>query len=151
MNSFFNNHKNKIALASLSLALASCKAPMATKIQDRVKETLPQNFENQAVSENNSGITPWKQFFTDPNLVNLIDEALKNNQELMITLQQIEIAKSDVMYKNGKLSPTVAARLGAGIEKVGRYTSTGAGDASTDITDGKEVPENLTNFESGGR
>lgn len=148
MNSFFNNHKNKIALAALSLALASCKAPMATKIQDRVKETLPQNFENQAVSENNSGITPWKQFFTDPNLVNLIDEALKNNQELMITLQQIEIAKSDVMYKNGKLSPTVAARLGAGIEKVGRYTSTGAGDAS-DITDGKEVPENLTNFEGG--
>jgi outer membrane protein TolC len=79
-----------------------------------------------------------KQFFTDPNLVNLIDEALKNNQELMITLQQIEIAKSDVMYKNGKLSPTVAARLGAGIEKVGRYTSTGAGDASTIQ---KEVPE----------
>jgi hypothetical protein len=33
MNSFFNNHKNKIALAALSLALASCKAPMATKFR----------------------------------------------------------------------------------------------------------------------
>ncbi len=141
--------KNIIGVASISLILIGCKAPMATKIQDQVKETIPQNFENQTTSENNSGITPWKQFFTDPNLVNLIDEALKNNQELMITLQEIEIAKSDVMYKNGKLSPTVAARLGAGIEKVGRYTSTGAGDASTEITDGKEVPENLGNFEGG--
>ncbi len=113
MTKLFHNHKNIVATAFISLALIGCKAPMATKIQDRVKETIPQNFENQTASENNSGITPWKEFFTDPNLVNLIDEALKNNQELMITLQQIEIAKSDVMYKNGKLSPTVAARLGA--------------------------------------
>ena len=149
MTKLFHNHKNIVATAFISLVLIGCKAPMATKIQDRVKETIPQNFENQTASENNSGITPWKEFFTDPNLVKLIDEALKNNQELMITLQQIEIAKSDVMYKNGKLSPTVAAKLGAGIEKVGRYTSTGAGDASTEITDGKEVPENLGNFEGG--
>ncbi len=149
MNQFFLNHKNKIAVVAAALALASCKAPMATKIQDQVKETLPQSFANQNNTGNNSGITPWKEFFTDPNLVKLIDEALKNNQDLLITLQQIEIAKSDVLYKNGKLSPTVAARLGAGIEKVGRYTSTGAGDASTDIEPGKEVPENLGNFEGG--
>ena len=146
---FMARPKNIIAVASISLMLIGCKAPMATQIQDQVKETIPQNFGNQTTAGNNSGITPWKQFFTDPNLVSLIDEALKNNQELLITLQEIEIAKSDVMYKNGKLSPTVAAKLGAGVEKVGRYTSTGAGDASTEITDGKEVPENLGNFEGG--
>ncbi|MGL6038813.1 MAG: TolC family protein, partial [Soonwooa sp.] len=133
--------KNKIVLSlGAALLLASCKAPMATKVQDRVKDTLPTTFggdQNNTGVENNSGITPWKQFFTDPNLVSLIEEALKNNQELMITLQQIEIAKSDVLYKNGKLKPTVSAGVGAGVEKVGRYTSTGAGDASTDITDGK--------------
>jgi len=142
---------NKIIFATvILLILTGCKAPMATKIQDKVKENIPQNFDNQQdASGNNSGITPWKQFFTDPNLVNLIDEALKNNQELMITLQEIEIAKSNVLYQKGKLSPTVSAKLGAGVEKVGRYTSTGAGDASTDITDGKEVPENLGNFEAG--
>ncbi|MPT30429.1 MAG: TolC family protein, partial [Chryseobacterium sp.] len=50
-------NKNIIAGAFVSLALIGCKAPMATKIQDRVKETIPQNFENQNVSENNSGIT----------------------------------------------------------------------------------------------
>lgn len=142
--------KKIIGIAFVSLALIGCKAPMATKIQDNVKETLPQNFDSQQnVSENNSGITPWKQFFTDPNLVNLIDEALKNNQELMITLQEIEIAKSDVLYKNGKLKPTVSAKLSAGVSKAGRYTSEGAGDASTDMEPGKEIPDPLGNFEGG--
>ena len=141
--------KNIWVIASVSLILIGCKAPMATKIQDRVKETLPQSFENQTASENNSGITPWKQFFTDPNLVNLIDEALKNNQDLLITLQQIEIAKSDVIYKNGRLSPTVAAKLGAGVSKAGRYTSEGAGDATTEIKSGKDMPDPLGNFEGG--
>ncbi len=155
MKNMKNIIKNKIVLSlGAALLLASCKAPMATKVQDRVKDTLPTTFggdQNNANAENNSGITPWKQFFIDPNLVSLIEEALKNNQELMITLQQIEIAKSDVLYKNGKLKPTVSAGVGAGVEKVGRYTSTGAGDASTNITDGKEVPENLMNFEAGLR
>lgn len=144
------NNRIIITVLGVSLALASCKAPLATQTQDKLKENLPQNFnQTEAVTENNSGITPWKQFFTDPNLVSLIDEALKNNQELLITLQQIEIAKSDVLYKTGKLKPTVSAGIGAGVEKVGRYTSTGAGDASTDITEGKGVPENLGNFEAG--
>lgn len=143
-------NKNIIRTAVISLALMGCKAPMATKIQDDVKENLPQNFENQQnSSENNSGITPWKQFFTDPNLVSLIETALKNNQELLITLQEIEIAKSNVMYKNGKLNPTVAAKLGAGVSKAGRYTSEGAGDASTDIKPGQEMPDPLGNFEGG--
>lgn len=142
-------NKNIIVTAFISLILIGCKAPMATTIQDQVKETISQNFDNQTTSENNSGITPWKEFFTDPNLVKLIDEALKNNQELLITLQQIEIAKSDVMYKNGKLSPTVAAKLGAGANKAGRYTSEGAGDATTEIEPGREMPDPLGNFEGG--
>jgi len=143
--------KSIITTIALSLVLASCKAPMATVIKDEVKETLPQNFnqEEQQDANSNSGMTPWRQFFTDPNLVSLIETALKNNQELLITLQEIEIAKSNVLYKKGKLSPTVAAKLGAGVDKAGRYTSEGAGDATTEIEPGKEMPDPLGNFEGG--
>ena len=86
--------KNILCLATLAL-VASCKAPMATVIQDQVKTDLPAQFEKEANTENtqNSGITPWRQFFTDSDLTNLIEIALKNNQELLITLQKIEIAK----------------------------------------------------------
>ncbi|WP_042720837.1 TolC family protein [Flavobacterium sp. B17] len=140
-----------ITAIALSLVLASCKAPMATVIKDEVKENVPQNFnqEDQGDANNNSGTTPWRQFFTDPNLVSLIETALKNNQELMITLQEIEIAKSGVLAKKGRLTPTVSAGIGAGVKKAGRYTSEGAGDATTEIEPGKEMPDPLGNFEGG--
>lgn len=90
--------KKIVAVMALLLVLTGCRAPMATVIKDEVKENLPQNFnqEEQQDANANSGTTPWRQFFTDPNLVSLIETALKNNQELLITLQEIEIAKSGV-------------------------------------------------------
>ncbi|SEH40010.1 TolC family protein [Chryseobacterium culicis] len=143
--------KNIITTIALSLVLASCKAPMATVIKDEVKENIPQNFNQEEPQDanNNSGTTPWRQFFTDPNLVSLIETALKNNQELLITLQEIQIAKSGVLAKKGRLTPTVSAGIGAGLKKSGRYTSEGAGDATTEIEPGKEMPDPLGNFEAG--
>lgn len=144
------SNKFYITLATAAL-LTSCKAPMATIIQDDIKTSIPNNFNNENTNDanGNSGMTPWRTFFTDPNLVSLIDIALKNNQDLLITLQQIEIAKSGILAKKGQLSPTVSAGLGAGIKKAGRYTSEGAGDASTDIDVGKAVPDPLGNFDAG--
>lgn len=140
-----------MAVILVSLALASCKAPMATIVQDMAKTDLPTTFptDKPQDAQNNSGITPWKEFFTDPNLVALIETALSNNQDLMITLQQIQIAKSDILYKNGRLKPSVAAGLGIGVSKEGRYTSAGAGNASTEMEAGKEIPDPLMNFEGG--
>lgn len=152
MNMMENSKTKSIFTAiAFALMLAGCKAPKATIVKDEVKENIPLNFQSDGQQDTvqNSGTTPWRQFFTDPNLVALIETALKNNQELLITLQEIEIAKSGVLYKNGKLSPTVAAKLGAGVSKAGRYTSEGAGDATTEIEPGKEMPDPLGNFEGG--
>lgn len=138
------------AIALLAI-LESCKAPMATAIEDHTKEEIPQNYQHQATDtpQQNSGLIPWKQFFTDPELSRLIDIALKNNQDLMITLQEIEMAKANVLYKNGLLKPTVTAGAGAGIEKVGRYTNPGAGDASTNIDGDRKVPDWLPDYRGG--
>ncbi|HAY3554531.1 TPA: efflux transporter outer membrane subunit [Elizabethkingia meningoseptica] len=149
MNTMENLKTKRIITAiAASLILASCKAPMATVIKDEVKENLPQNFnqDEQQDANNNSGTTPWRRFFTDPNLVGLIETALKNNQDLLITLQEIEIAKSGVLAKKGKLAPTVSAGIGAGLRKAGRYTSEGAGDATTEIEPGRKMPDPLGNF-----
>lgn len=127
-------------------AFTSCKmlAP--------VEKTEPQAMPDAYVASKdtvNSATIKWKNFFPDKNLQNLIDVALKNNQELEMTLQEIEIARNDIRVKKGMLLPNVSAGASAGVEKVGRYTSTGAGDASTEITPGKEVPEALQNYELG--
>ena len=122
---------------------AGCKTPALVKAPE-VKETPPV-FENNADTSNSAHIQ-WKDFFHDKYLVDLIDTALKNNQELGITLQEVEIAKNDIRSKKGQLLPKVEGGVGAGIEKVGRYTSQGAGDASTEIKEGKEVPEWLPDY-----
>ena len=64
----------------------------------------------------------------------------------MINLQEVEIAKNDILFRQGPLRPIVNARIGGGVEKVGRYTSQGAGDATTEIYPGKEMPDPLTDI-----
>lgn len=136
--------------AALSTVVFSCKAPQATMVQDNLKNAIPPEYaERQDAVQPNSGLTPWRQFFTDPVLVQLIEAALQNNQDLMIALQDIEIAKSNVLYRNGKLMPTVDIEAGAGVSKAGRYTSEGAGDATTPIRNTQRMPDPLPNFNGG--
>jgi NodT family efflux transporter outer membrane factor (OMF) lipoprotein len=77
--------------------------------------------------------TKWSDFFTSPELKTLIDAALKNNQELNLRLQEIIIARSEVGARRGELWPKVNARVGAGIEKVGKYTSQGQADEANGV------------------
>lgn len=126
-----------------SLAVVSCKAPAVAPTN--TSAALPGAYVNSKDTTNMS-TTPWKNFFKDKNLTDLIDVALKNNQELEITLQEIEIAKSEIRMRKGAILPTVGIGAGAGVEKVGTYTSQGAGDASAEITPGNRVPENLTDY-----
>jgi outer membrane protein, multidrug efflux system len=121
----------------------SCKAPSI--VPSIVNNSVPESFD-KSTDTTNISTTPWRTYFKDQNLVNLIDLALKNNQELMITLQEIEIAKNDIRVKKGLLLPSVDLGAGAGVEKVGRYTSQGAGDASAEITPGHIVPEVLQDY-----
>nr|WP_309757902.1 TolC family protein [Flavobacterium sp.] len=121
------------------LALVSCTPKLAPLAASKV---VPESFE-KSTDTNTIAVTPWRTYFKDPNLIYLIDIALKNNQELLITLQEIEIAKNDIRVRKGALLPQVGVGVGAGIEKVGRYTSQGAGDASTEISPGKEMPDPL--------
>ncbi|RZK45378.1 MAG: TolC family protein, partial [Pedobacter sp.] len=136
----------RIKLLVLLIGLFSvigCKIPeVAQHMENR---SVPSVYNDSSDSNNISAIN-WRQFFTDADLINLIDTALKRNQELNITSQEVEMAMNDIRLRQGPLSPTVGARIGAGVDKVGRYTSQGAGDASTEITPGKEVPDPLTDI-----
>ena len=133
-----------VGLAGICLFNTGCKVPAL--VTSNTNTSVPGLYDNGAADTTGISGMQWKTFFTDPNLSNLFDTCLKNNQELLVTLQEIEMTKNDILYRQGALSPTVGARLGMGVEKVGRYTSQGAGDASTEIKPGKEVPDNLTDF-----
>jgi multidrug efflux system outer membrane protein len=142
-------NKNSIFLFYIivsSSLMVSCVVPK--RITANQTATLPETYISSTDTNNVAKIT-WKPFFNDPKLIALIDTAIHNNLDVLMTAQEIEIAKSKVRLASGKLLPSVNAGFGAGVEKVGRYTSQGAGDASADITPGQGVPDNLTNIQFG--
>lgn len=135
-----------LGLVTLVLALAGCKVPAITRLPEH--KNVPASYSTSLDTANSANLN-WRTFFRDKNLISLIDTALKNNQELNITLQEIEISKSEIRLKKGLLLPSVGVKIGTGVEKVGRYTSQGAGDASTEITPGKEMPDPLMDYTIG--
>jgi NodT family efflux transporter outer membrane factor (OMF) lipoprotein len=135
---------NKIVIAiSISLLIANCKTPASLAIT--TNKAVPESFNTNKDTTSIATIS-WKNYFKDKNLTDLIDIALQNNQELMITLQEIEIAKNDIRMRKGRLLPSIGVGIGAGVEKVGRYTSQGAGDATTQIMPDTEFPDPLGDF-----
>lgn len=131
-----------IGVLGLCLA-AGCKIPSIT--QRTENRSVPASYGNTDDTTNTATIQ-WREFFTDENLVNLIDTALKNNQELQITLQEIEIARNEIRVRKGAILPMVGIKAGAGFDKVSRYTSRGAAEAASEIEPGKEVPEPLQDY-----
>src|ERR1044071_9601218 len=100
-------------------SLWGCKA-----LQEPVRtenKIVPASFANKHDSTNLAQIN-WKEYFSDNHLIRLIDSALKRNQELNITLQEIEIRRNEVRARKGEYLPFVDAQAGASVEKEGRYT-----------------------------
>ncbi|MFT4061155.1 MAG: TolC family protein [Edaphocola sp.] len=138
---------NKIVAATvLAASLGACKLPsVATKTENNA---VPASYNGLQDTANMATIN-WRSYFTDPYLAALIDTALANNQELNITLQEIQIARNEVRARKGEYLPFVKAGGGAGVDKVARYTNIGAMEANTEIKPGKEMPEPLADYNIG--
>lgn len=121
----------------------ACKTPELASRQEN--KAVPASYNNSQDTTNLATIQ-WRQYFADPNLVALIDTALKNNQELNITLQEIEMSANEVKARRGEYLPFVHIMGGAGFEKDGRFTRHGAVDESIEIKPGKEFPRPLPDF-----
>ncbi|PTM03403.1 MAG: RND transporter [Bacteroidetes bacterium] len=136
----------RILLVSLSaLSIYSCKGPAL--VEKSAGASLPQSFgKTEAKDSTNLAQVNWQDYFKDPLLIGLINTALKNNQELNISLQEIAIGRNEVQARRGEYLPFVGLNAGAGLDKPGRYTSKGANDAITDIAPGTPTPDPLNDF-----
>jgi NodT family efflux transporter outer membrane factor (OMF) lipoprotein len=136
-----------LSAAALALAVGACKTPAL--VQKQENRTVPSSYVGGAPdSTNNVGQVRWREFFTDPNLVALIDTALVRNQELNITRQELEIAQQEVRLRKGEYLPFVGLGAQAAADRVGRYTLQGATEETVDIHE-RRTPDPLTNFQIG--
>ncbi|PZF74965.1 TolC family protein [Taibaiella soli] len=132
-----------LGMASMALSFTACKLP--TPITRTENSTVPASFNNSQDSTNTARVK-WKEYFTDPYLVALIDTALKNNQELNIMTQEIAISKNEIRARKGEYLPFVGVRAGAGVDKTARYTNIGAMEENTEIEPGKKMPDPLPDY-----
>lgn len=131
-------------MISLPILHTACVGPSVIKRAEN--KTVPASYSNNNKDTVNTATIKWKTFFIDKNLVALIDTALKNNQELNIIIQEINIAKNDVRAKKGSYIPNLEFGIEAGIDKSSHYTSKGANEEANDIVAGQKNPVPLSNY-----
>lgn len=129
-----------VAIVSLASAFSGCSLNTELSIPE---QPIPASFQGQSDATSIADID-WRQYFNDSLLLKLIDTAVVNNHDLHIALQRIESSRSSVKLANAAMLPQVSLNVGGGVEKFGLYTMDGAGNASTEITPGRIVPENYT-------
>ena len=139
--------KRTLIVFLTTLILFSC-VPAKTAIREANK-TLPKAYKNQMKDSINSANVKWKDFFSDTNLVALIDVAIANNQELKMMLQRVEMSKNEIKARTGEYLPFVSIIAGAEVEKVGEFTRNGAVEKNLSIREDEKFPEPLSNFSAG--
>jgi len=139
--------KHTLIVFLTTLFLFSC-VPTKTAIRE-VDKTLPDAYKNQVEDSINSANLKWKDFFSDANLVALIDVAIANNQELKMMLQRVEMSKNEIKAKTGEYLPFVSIVAGAEVEKVGEFTRNGAVEKNLTIREDEKFTEPLSNFSAG--
>lgn len=134
-----------IPLLLLLVLVQACKVP-STRIQVK---SLPQVPELGKTAGTNSPVPAWRNFFNDPVLVALADSMFASNPDWLSMYQRLEMARAQVLQAKGAMLPVAGLGGTAGIRKFGLYTMDGAGNATTDITPGKIVPEHLPDYFGG--
>jgi hypothetical protein len=82
---------------------------------------LPEDF-NGATTPENSSQVGIEEFFNDPTLISLIDQALVGNQELRFLNEDVQIASNEVLARRGAYLPLVTAGGGPSVTKPTLYT-----------------------------
>jgi NodT family efflux transporter outer membrane factor (OMF) lipoprotein len=128
--------KNKIGIVVTAIALISnigCKVSQPAPLPHIQTPTV--YADSLGIDSTSLGDVPWKQLFTDPYLVSLIDTALQQNLDLKRAMQRITIARNQYYISKGALLPRVDAEVTAGVDKYGRYTQSGVGNYDTNLSD----------------
>lgn len=126
----------------MCLALTGCHIPGLRK--GKPTQALPGDYEGALTLENSALIGPC-DFFNDPLLISLIDQALVGNQQLRILSEDIQIANNEILKRRGMILPFFNLGAGAGVEKSSEYTPMGAAERQLTSPAGG-FPDPLPNF-----
>ncbi|PAM93939.1 RND transporter [Flavobacterium sp. IR1] len=115
----------KIVMITLLITtIISCKV---SKDIETPKDAFPENFRSASVSTDTTSIADleWKNFFTEKDIVQLIDSAVTRNNDLQIATKNIEIAQYRFTQSKWNNVPEVNAFVNASINRPSENSFTG--------------------------
>jgi NodT family efflux transporter outer membrane factor (OMF) lipoprotein len=134
-----------IYFIAIILFLGACKIKQEIP-KNRPMLAMPSKFSAKSDSSFTS-LPSFKAFFSDSTLIALIDTTLKNNFDLQMTLQKIEIARAGVRFTQGLGKPDLSGNFTVGQRKFGNYTIDGVGNYdtrfSTNINEKQQIPASI--------
>lgn len=105
------------------LVLPSCGIPPLRR--PAPGPDLPPSFTGADSSESSSELG-IQEFYNDPLLLCLIDQALSNNRELMILNEEVVIAANEILARSGAYLPFLTAGPSVGLDRASNRTIDGA-------------------------
>ena len=140
-------------ICSMLLVLSSCNIPSLRSPEPGPR--LPAGFndvtnsENGAPSSENSAQLGIEEFYHDPMLTNLIQQAMVNNRELKMLNEDVQIAKNEILARQGAYLPFVTFGARTGLDKPSLFTPLGAVEKRLEYFPGKHFPDPLPDFRLG--
>lgn len=142
---------------SVLLLLPSCGIPPLRQADPA--PGLPAGFTAVATSEashgesahgtsclENSALLGTAEFFNDPILISLIDQALAGNRELKILNEEVEIARNEILARRGAYWPFVNFGANVGLDKPSFFTPLGAAEEQLLTPEDKHFPTPLPDY-----
>ncbi len=134
-----------VLIVFIAINIISCR--VAKPVELPAIKNMPDSFTVATDTQSIANLS-WRQFFTDTNLIALIDSALHNNPDLLIANQRIEMAKAQLYMRKAAFYPSVNGVIGAGADKFGDYTMNGVGNFDTNLSpnikEDQKIPTSLT-------
>lgn len=129
--------------------LTGCNIPKKITQPGNISN-MPASYLQATTDSNNIAAQPWKTFFAESMLQQLIDTALANNQDLLIAALQINIAGTYVSMSKALTTPTLDAVVNMQADRYAFYTMNGVGNydlnKSSNITPEMRIPDIVPDF-----
>jgi outer membrane protein, multidrug efflux system len=113
------------------VAIAGCKVMQPAPLP--AVKPMPQQYADKTSAVDSANLV-FKNIFSDPRLNSFIAEALKDNTDLNIALQRIEMAHARLAQRKGAFLPSVNGVVSAAADKYGDYTLNGVGNFDTNLS-----------------
>lgn len=138
------------------LVLPACQIPQLR--QSQPTQGLPTGFNvttesgtpsSGASNAENSAQLGIEEFYNDPALTRLIYQALAGNRELQALNEDVQIARNEILARQGAYLPFIGLRARAELNKPSLFTPEGVVENQLEVLPGKHFPDPLPNIMGG--